>query len=629
MAELRDSRRCAIAAATVVLVGAAPLAAHAARPSPGSREDASSAATRRLIDAELGELGGTVAPAVAPIAATAPSDADGLPASPARALLVAQQTVPAATPPQPMPAPAPEMAPASPPEETLPPSPTVILPPEVPAAQPSAPTAQPQAPAAAVPSGPASQGPAPGALAPLPVAPATSGAEAAGPPQPTPTAPMPTERDAYRAEALRESREGAATLALDHLREHSDWFTDNESWHVEHAAAAQRIRWGREQLKSLRGPERFVIIDQGVAEIEALLKKVPETPENAALRQEIVADEVVALASRGRMKDATQRYEAMSQAGKVPAYTRVSAGDAYAYLDKPDRAAAAYTQALKDAGPGEIETGDVQEGLFYADLDTGRYEDARALLDKMKADNPEYVRLAPEAGTPNPDYSRVKRLEAQYLVLTGHTHEGIAALDTWRHEAPFAASFVSARADGAMVQAEPYTARTLYKTTLSEHPDDLSVMSGYGRASLALDDLKTAKDVADGLDERFPENGSVHALRKDLDVYQSPQLIIQAAGDKGNAVFADQEFGIDTKAYSGAFADHYRLCAQLHRPRGFPGRVAEPRAQRRRRAVVRHRHRGERRGAPVGRRGRQDRRHARRGLDAVRPLEGLRPGHQR
>ncbi|NUU73558.1 poly-beta-1,6 N-acetyl-D-glucosamine export porin PgaA, partial [Ralstonia solanacearum] len=172
MAELRDSRRCAIAAATVVLVGAAPLAAHAARPSPGSREDAGSAATRRLIDAELGELGGTAAPVVAPVAATAPSDADGLPASPARALLVAQQTVPAATPPQPMPAPAPEMAPASPPEETLPPSPTVILPPEVPAAQPSAPTAQPQAPAAAVPSGPALQGPAPGALAPLPVVPA-------------------------------------------------------------------------------------------------------------------------------------------------------------------------------------------------------------------------------------------------------------------------------------------------------------------------------------------------------------------------------------------------------------------------------------------------------------------------
>ncbi|OAI62279.1 hypothetical protein RSP795_12295, partial [Ralstonia solanacearum] len=145
MAELRDSRRCAIAAATVVLVGAAPLAAHAARPSPGSRDDAGSAATRRLIEAELGELGSTAAPAVAPIAATAPSDADGLPPSPAQALLVAQQTVPAAAPPQQMPAPAPEMAPATPPEETRPPSPTVILPP--------------QAPAAAVPSGPALQGP--------------------------------------------------------------------------------------------------------------------------------------------------------------------------------------------------------------------------------------------------------------------------------------------------------------------------------------------------------------------------------------------------------------------------------------------------------------------------------------
>ncbi|WP_273878373.1 hypothetical protein, partial [Serratia liquefaciens] len=79
------------------------------------------------------------------------------------------------------------------------------------------------------------------------------------------------------------------------------------------------------------------------------IKKVPDTKENAEFRQEIVADEVVALASRGRMKDAVKRYEEMSQAGKVPAYTRVAAGDAYAYLDTPDKAAAAYAQALKDA----------------------------------------------------------------------------------------------------------------------------------------------------------------------------------------------------------------------------------------------------------------------------------------
>ncbi|NBF18627.1 poly-beta-1,6 N-acetyl-D-glucosamine export porin PgaA, partial [Pseudomonas sp. Fl4BN2] len=131
---------------------------------------------------------------------------------------------------------------------------------------------------------------------------------------------------AFHDEVMRESREGAATLAQEHLREHPDWFKESESWHVDHAAAAQRIRWGRQQLKVINGPERFVIIDQAVAEIEVLLKKVPDTPENAEFRQEIVADEVVALASRGRMKDAVKRYQSMSQAGKVPAYTRVAAG---------------------------------------------------------------------------------------------------------------------------------------------------------------------------------------------------------------------------------------------------------------------------------------------------------------
>ena len=144
-------------------------------------------------------------------------------------------------------------------------------------------------------------------------------------------------------------------------------------------------------------------------------------------------------------------------------------------------------------------------------------------------------------------------------MLTGRTHQGIAEMDKWRHEAPFSASLVSARADGAMVQAEPYRSREMYKTALAEHPDDLSVASGYGRASLAVDDLKTAKDVANGLGERFPENGSINALNKDLDVYQSPQLIIQSTADKGNSVFANNEYGVNTKVYSSPFADHYRL----------------------------------------------------------------------
>jgi len=540
-------RRCAIAAATVVVVGTTPMLAFAA--TAATSDDASNAATRRLIETQLNDA----SPAASPTVIVA---GGGLPASPAGAALIAQQPVPPDAPaamPAPMPAPMPA-------EDTPPPSPTVILPPGAPS--PDAPVA----PAPGMPEGPNAKAPnpqGPGALEPLQVSPEAASAaatHAAGnAPDNAPVGPLPTQRQAFHDEVMRESREGAATLAQENLRQHPDWFSESESWHVDHAAAAQRIRWGRQQLKVINGPERFVIIDQAVAEIEALLKKVPDTPENAAFRQEIVADEVVALASRGRMKDAVKRYEAMSQAGKVPAYTRVAAGDAYAYLDTPDKAAAAYTLALKDAGAGEIETGDVQEGLFYALLDTGRFEDARALLDKMKADNPEYVRLAPEAGTPNPDYSRVKRLEAQYLILTGRTHQGIADLDKWRHEAPFAASLVSARADGAMVQAEPYRSREMYKTALAEHPDDLSVVAGYGRASLAVDDLKTAKDTANGLDERFPENGSVHALRKDLDVYQSPQLIIQSTADKGNSVFANNEYGVDTKAYSGPFADHYRL----------------------------------------------------------------------
>ena len=291
-------RRCAIAAATVVVVGTVPMIAHAAT------DAASSAATRRLIDTQLADAAGK-GPATS-ASTTVIVGGDDLPVSPASTLLVAQQAVPpaessvttspAATTQAPAsPMPAGQAAPPAPP--SAPPSPTVILPP-------GAPTPDPAAQAPAMPSGPSAQGP--GALEPLQVSPEAANAaatHAAGnAPDNAPVGPMPTDRQAFHDEVMRESREGAATLAQEHLREHPDWFKESESWHVDHAAAAQRIRWGRQQLKVINGPERFVIIDQAVAEIEVLLKKVPDTPENAEFRQEIVADEVVALASRGRMK---------------------------------------------------------------------------------------------------------------------------------------------------------------------------------------------------------------------------------------------------------------------------------------------------------------------------------------
>ena len=114
-------RRCAIAAATVVVVGTAPLFAHAAI------DDSANAATRRLIDAQLSNAASSGPAALASTTVMAGDAA--LPEPPAAALLVAQQPVPPADAPATA-APAPAQMPAA--EAAPAPSPTVILPPGVP-----------------------------------------------------------------------------------------------------------------------------------------------------------------------------------------------------------------------------------------------------------------------------------------------------------------------------------------------------------------------------------------------------------------------------------------------------------------------------------------------------------------
>ena len=83
-------RRCAIAAATVVVVGTVPMIAHAAT------DVASSAATRRLIDTQLADAAGKGPATSASTSTTVIVGGDDLPVSPASTLLVAQQAVPPA-----------------------------------------------------------------------------------------------------------------------------------------------------------------------------------------------------------------------------------------------------------------------------------------------------------------------------------------------------------------------------------------------------------------------------------------------------------------------------------------------------------------------------------------------------
>ncbi len=400
-------------------------------------------------------------------------------------------------------------------------------------------------------------------------------------PRAQPAARMAQPAPASGREQLRErifalAEAGSPKLALEQAATHPDVFAPRDLLLLEHLVVAQQIRWARQQASASNDPDRLVPADGALAAADALLVRIPAGDEYDGVRRAAQADRMTALSVRGRMKEATALYEQLSLAPEpLPAAAYVAAGDAYAYLEKPDLAEHAYKQGLQSVveplkqttEPYALSLPAVQESLFFAYLDQGHYEEARELVATMARNTPSHTDLSEDADKINPEYGRVKKLQAQYLLYTNHVQEGLEALDALRKDAPFDPSFLTARADGSLVLERPYASQSIYRQAQADHPGDIESLVGIGKSALQLYQYDQAKAVAAAFDGNFPDNNSVMNFQRDYHVYERPQLIIDAIGERGNAVLADQAWGVDTRLYSSPLAEYWRVFAHQYSAR--------------------------------------------------------------
>jgi len=389
-----------------------------------------------------------------------------------------------------------------------------------------------------------------------------------------------TERDQLRKRIFAEAGAGAAQLALQEARASRDVFSDHDLFQLEALVVETEVHWGRQQSLASDEPDRLGQTKTALAHIDDMLARMPASDDYADVRRSILVEKVAALQGVGRMQEATALYEDLSRSSQpMPARTYAAAGDAYTYLDQPRKAAPAYEDALQtpiepltpSLEPHALKRIDVQEGLFFAYLDAGRYDNAQQLLKQITASTPVRADLSEHPEDINEDYGRVKKLQAQYLLYTDRTREGVAALDELRHEAPFDPALISARSDASLVQQRPHEAQKVYEGTLVDHPGDIETLAGLGRTSLELGQYDRAADVNATFSDRFPDNNTVKTFQRDYEAYKSPQLIVAGNGQKGNSVLADENWGIDTQLYSMPLADYWRVFAHQFSGRANTG----------------------------------------------------------
>lgn len=371
------------------------------------------------------------------------------------------------------------------------------------------------------------------------------------------------ESSSIRDQAYAASERGAAVLAHELAQKQPKQFSELEYAWLWHESLAQRLRWSQSEMNQLTGPERAATLDATLAESERFLSSLPQEPNFDGLRRTAMGDRIFGLTLRGRMKDAITLFESLqASGGTIPPYVWVATGTAYEYEERLDEAIACFETALAQAKPGDIVSVNVREALVYAYLDRGRYEDADAQLDLIDREAPPYIESAPVAELPNPDFLRARQLRAQYLLYSGNTEAGTTMIDALKHDAPFSSGLRNTAADARMGDGKTEQARSSFRASLLERPDDTEALIGLARSSLQLRDYQTADQIVQVLGERLPERAAVRNLQRAYDVYQSPLLTVEgtgAVGDNGPTVSADNEWSLDTHLYTSPINYNWRL----------------------------------------------------------------------
>ncbi|WP_396330821.1 poly-beta-1,6 N-acetyl-D-glucosamine export porin PgaA [Burkholderia anthina] len=454
-----------------------------------------------------------------------------------------------------------------------------------PTAPPAAPTQTAQATGTPMPNSPAPMTQTPGSPLPSSQTPnsQTPGAQlpgepirrSQGPDVETPNAQAPNLRTAdvptVRNDVFGLAASGGAIKALDEAKARPDAFSAVDIAQLEELSIRQQVRGGRDKSRSMTSSDRFDGIDNALRAADDLDKRMSATPEYTPVRTALAGDRVVALAARGDMKTAVATFETIPSNAEISIDALAAVGDAYLYLSEPAKANAVYARALQQATASPTDRAtrgfqygsrtrpiELQEGLFWSYVDQGRAAQAKQVLDDMGKSLPPAKEVS-KVGPGESDYLRYYRLRAQYLIFTGHVDEGITALEQLEKQVPFNAEIRAAHADAVSGQSHPRQAISMYRASLTDHPDSVEMLAGLGRASLTADDYTTAKSIDQTLDNTFPDSGAVRGFKRDYKAYRSPVFTTDLSYEHGNSALADNSFTSDSYVYSQPFGDNWRV----------------------------------------------------------------------
>ncbi|MEQ9001950.1 MAG: poly-beta-1,6 N-acetyl-D-glucosamine export porin PgaA, partial [Pseudomonadales bacterium] len=346
---------------------------------------------------------------------------------------------------------------------------------------------------------------------------------------------------------------GAPQQALAMALQRPALWSPAEMLRLRQDAAAHLVRWA-----SLPGTP----VGDGPAVTALALQQDLAADLDAAAHAhlDLTYDRIAALAAAGRDAQAVTEFEALRRArpdlGAYPEYVLRAAARAALTAQRPGLAAELYQVCLTRT-PHAFE---LQVGLFMAYSDQQRHDRARAVVERMLANQPPLLAGPAGAPRPNPDYTEAQTLAALELAYRDRYGEALDALDRLLAEAPGNSAARLARAE--VLRWRGWTERADQDVTRVRSLDPENAQAAALAGQVAMDQRRyaAAHALLADLEGHTPEAPAAAALARRVALHQRPELVLRAeAGRSDGGAFSSRDWRLDGFYFSAPLAHRYRL----------------------------------------------------------------------
>jgi biofilm PGA synthesis protein PgaA len=368
----------------------------------------------------------------------------------------------------------------------------------------------------------------------------------------------PSDREARRQQITQMGELGDWARALELAGQSRELFSDPEMRRFAVQEAAAAIRAG--DLPGSNEAEKNAQIDRAIAELERQITKL--STQGPASSPELLAsrfDRVVLLGDRARVDEIIAEYQAsLRERIDLPAYVLKVIADAYETRRDPQTARRLYEAALAGA-PDDFQA---RIGLFYAEIESEDFDAAFNTIDRLAAEQVEFVQMAGAAAPVlNPAWLRAQLAAAMARYYAGDAAEAEKRVRSLIALAPENASLKQALGSILSGRGKPRAADAQFAAAQRANPNDIDIAAARADIAVTLGDRAGGTAALDGVRLRAPSNRSVQRLSDRLDIIGRPEAILRFNGSfqGANVPVGGDSFSLDAQFFSAPIKNAYRL----------------------------------------------------------------------